>query len=403
MDVVTLESQKVDTEWKWLQPISQELFQEKYMLQNEETVEEVFRGVAKEISSVENPVIREEIEEMFYNVMKTGEFIPGGRILSNARPDSPIKNYNNCFTIAVEDSMDGIFDALKEDAMISKVGGGVGFDISPVRPKGSTLTKGGEASGPISFLKIFNQSAKTIKTGGFRRPAHIALMDISHPDIKEFITVKQGDRNKELSNFNLSVKITDKFVHAYKNDEDWDLVFDGKIYETIKARELYDLITKDANGNIDSFEQTLIYDSFPFNIKLKFQDSMEKTMQYTEELNSSIAAPKVSYENQIALMKCNDQVKEKAIQKLKEIKGKNDDSFLKAKNYLEGLLRIPFGIIRTEPILQVALELKKEIILFKETNQFPDISSDNLVDLMIYCKSNFEIIYLTDMSISNFS
>ncbi len=246
MDVITLESQNTDTEWKWLQSISKELFQEKYMLQNEKTVEEVFRGVAKEVASVESPVIREEIEEVFYDVMKTGEFIPGGRILSNARPNSPIKNYNNCFTIAIEDSMEGIFNALKEDAMISKVGGGVGFDISPIRPKGAGLGKGGEASGPISFLKIFNQSAKTIKTGGFRRAAHIALMDVSHPDIKEFITVKKGDQNKELSNFNLSVKMTDKFVEAYKNDDDWDLVFDGNVYETVKAQELYNLIAKNA-------------------------------------------------------------------------------------------------------------------------------------------------------------
>ena len=169
MDTTMLESRNIDTEWKWLQSISRELFREKYMLQNESTVDEVFRGVAKEISSVENPIIREEIEEKFYNVMKDGDFIPAGRILSNARPNSPIKNYNNCFTIAIEDSMDGIYDALKEDALISKVGGGVGFDISSIRPKGSPLTKGGEASGPISFLKIFNQSAKTIKTGGARR------------------------------------------------------------------------------------------------------------------------------------------------------------------------------------------------------------------------------------------
>jgi len=246
MEVLAMESNKVDTEWKWLQSISEELFKEKYMLQNEKTINEVFLGVANEISSVENPVIQEEIRDKFYNAMKDGEFIPGGRILSNARPNSPIKNYNNCFTIAIEDSMEGIFDSLKEDALISKVGGGVGFDISNIRPKGSSLTKGGEASGPISFLKIFNQSAKTIKTGGFRRAAHIALMDVSHPDIEEFITIKQGDRNKELSNFNLSVKMTDEFVNAYKNDDLWELKFDGKVYKTMHAKELYDLIVKNA-------------------------------------------------------------------------------------------------------------------------------------------------------------
>jgi ribonucleoside-diphosphate reductase alpha chain len=157
-----------------------------------------------------------------------------------------MKNYNNCFTIDVEDSLEDIYESLREDAVISKMGGGVGFDISKLRPKGDRLSRGGESSGVVSFLRIFDQSAKTIMTGGQRRSAHIALLDISHPDIEEFITVKQGDKNKELTQFNISVKITDEFISSVENDGDFDLSFGGKVYKTVKARDLYDKLSRNA-------------------------------------------------------------------------------------------------------------------------------------------------------------
>jgi ribonucleoside-diphosphate reductase alpha chain len=231
---------------KWMQPISKEIFEMKYMLHNEKNPEDVFRNIAAEIASAEKPEKQQEWEGKFYDEISTGRLIPAGRILANARPDSPMKNYNNCFTIDIDDSMEGIYDSLKEDAMISKMGGGVGFDISRLRPKGDRLSGGGESSGVISFLRIFDQSAKTIMTGGQRRSAHIALLDISHPEIEDFITIKQGDTNKELTQFNISVKITDKFIEAVNRDDDWDLVFDGKVYKTQKARDLYNLLAKNA-------------------------------------------------------------------------------------------------------------------------------------------------------------
>ena len=229
--------------FEFKQPISESLFFRKYGLHGESKAEEVFMGVAEDISSVEND---KKWKDIFYNAMISGEFIPAGRILANARPDSPMKNLNNCFTLDIEDSMEGIFDALKEDALISKMGGGVGFNASKLRPKGAPISKGGESSGVMSFLEIFDASAKSIHTGGGRRSAHIAILNIDHPDIEEFITYKQGDENKRLTQFNISVGITDKFIDAVKNDEDWDLVFEGKVYKTIKARELYDKITKHA-------------------------------------------------------------------------------------------------------------------------------------------------------------
>lgn len=229
---------------KFEQNISEQIFRQKYMLHNEDSIEDVFKKVAEEIANIEKN--KNEWSEKFYNIMSDGSFIPGGRILANARIDSKMKNYNNCFVIGIEDSMEGIFDSLKEDALISKMGGGVGFNISKLRPKEALLSKGGESSGPISFLRIFDASGKTIQTGGYRRSAKICILNVDHPDIEEFITCKQGDKNNTLTGFNLSVGITDKFVKAVEDDKDWDLKFNNKIYKTVKAKDLYNLITKNA-------------------------------------------------------------------------------------------------------------------------------------------------------------
>ena len=234
-------------QWIWQQQISKEIFEQKYCLNGEKSAEEVFRGVAAEIASVEkDAALRSQWEDIFYGELVSGRLQPAGRILANARPSSSMKNYNNCFTIDIEDSLEGIYDSLKEDATISKMGGGVGFDISKLRPRNAKLSNGGESSGIISFLRIFDQSAKTIMTGGQRRSAHIALLDISHPEIEDFITAKKGEQNKELTQFNISVKITDAFVKAVKDDADWNLTFGGKVYRTVKARYLYDLLAKNA-------------------------------------------------------------------------------------------------------------------------------------------------------------
>ena len=237
----------MNTQWIWQQAISEEIFEQKYCLSGEKSVEEVFRGVAAEIASVEgSPAARERWEAAFYDELVSGRLQPAGRILANARPASPMKNYNNCFTIDIEDDLEKIYDSLKEDAIISKMGGGVGFDISKLRPRKARLSHGGESSGVISFLRIFDQSAKTIMTGGQRRSAHIALLDVSHPEIEDFITAKKGEENKELTQFNISVKITDAFIAAVKADADWNLVHGGKVYKTVKARYLYDLLARNA-------------------------------------------------------------------------------------------------------------------------------------------------------------
>lgn len=220
------------------QDISKKIFKTKYMIHEEKNEDEVFKEIANEIGNNEEEKIN------FYNEIKHGRLIPAGRILANARSYSKLKNYLNCFVISIKDSMEGIFDALKEDAIISKMGGGVGFNISSLRPKNDVLSTGGTASGPVSFLKIFDRSASIIHTGGHRRAAHLAVLNVNHPDIEEFITCKQGDNNKELTQFNLSVGITDEFISCLEENGDWVLQFEGKPYKTVKAKSLYNKIVK---------------------------------------------------------------------------------------------------------------------------------------------------------------
>jgi ribonucleoside-diphosphate reductase alpha chain len=237
----------------FLQKISSELFSQKYMINGETDPDQVFKDIAEEIARPEKPNIRLQVQKAFEDIMTQGYFIPGGRILANARSYGHLKsrNYNNCFTIDIEDHMEGIYHSVYEDAMISRMGGGVGFDVSKLRPEGSKTTNGGEASGPISFLRVFDASADTISSGGHRRAAHIALLDIDHPDILKFITVKQGDKEKKLSKFNISVRITDAFMQAVDNDEDWQLKFGGVVYQTLKAREIYQALVRNAYTHND--------------------------------------------------------------------------------------------------------------------------------------------------------
>ena len=229
------------------QKISKEIFIQKYLLNGESSPEQALADIAEEISSVEkNKKLRDFWKKQFFEEMINRRFLPAGRILANARPYSKLKNYGNCFVIPINDSLDSIYTALKEDALISGTGGGVGLNCSALRPKDAAISKGGGSSGPMSFLEVFDSSAKTIRNGGGRRSAHIAIMDVSHPDIEEFITYKQGDTNKRLQRFNISVGISQEFLDALEKDADWNLVFDGKVYKTLRARDLFNKIAEHA-------------------------------------------------------------------------------------------------------------------------------------------------------------
>ena len=204
----------------------------------------MFKRIAKEIAIPEELYSSKEeaaqVEKEFFDMMVSLDFLPGGRTIANA--GTPVKNLANCFVIPVEDNMEGIFDAVKKASLIQKRGGGVGYCFSTLRPKGSWV-KGcsGVASGPISFMKVFDVMCSTIMQGN-RRGAQMATFHVSHPDIIDFVTAK--DDLTQLTNFNISVMIDDKFMKAVENDDTYDLIdpHTNKVAETVNARELYDKI-----------------------------------------------------------------------------------------------------------------------------------------------------------------
>ncbi|MBR4666779.1 MAG: adenosylcobalamin-dependent ribonucleoside-diphosphate reductase, partial [Lentisphaeria bacterium] len=228
--------------------ISYEIWSKKYRYQGSDEVardnspEDTFRRVAHAIAANEQD--KEKWEREFYSILSGYKFLPGGRIIANAGTARSEVTMFNCFVMnKIDDSIDGIFETVKESAMTQKQGGGVGFDFSTIRPSGSNI-KGCEAnaSGPLSFMQVLDATCRTIMSAGQRRGAQMGIMRCDHPDIEKFITAKSN--NAALQRFNLSVASTSKFIEAVKADAPWDLVFNGKVYKTVKARELWELIMR---------------------------------------------------------------------------------------------------------------------------------------------------------------
>ena len=221
-----------------------------------ETPEQMFRRVAQHIAKAEknygNKTIEEinRWEEIFFDMMADAKFLPNSPTLMNA--GRPLGQLAACFVLPVEDSMEGIFGALHHAALIHKSGGGTGFAFSRLRPKNSAVgTTGGVASGPVSFMKIFNTATEQVKQGGTRRGANMAILRVDHPDIMEFIFSKEDSR--ELNNFNISVGVSDQFMQAVAKDEDYDLIDprDQKKVGTLHAAEVYQTLVTQAWKNGD--------------------------------------------------------------------------------------------------------------------------------------------------------
>jgi ribonucleoside-diphosphate reductase alpha chain len=210
-----------------------------------ESPKELFERVALAVSAAESNfqsrLSREEVEENFFQMMNKLEFIPNSPTLMNA--GTSLGQLSACFVLPVEDSIDGIFESLKNMARIHQTGGGTGFDFSGLRPTGDLVsTTKGSASGPVSFMSIFNQATGVIVQGGRRRGANMGILRCDHPDIEDFIEAKIQEGS--FSNFNLSVGITDEFMKAVQDNGDFDLVNPRtkEKVRSIKARALFDLM-----------------------------------------------------------------------------------------------------------------------------------------------------------------
>jgi ribonucleoside-diphosphate reductase alpha chain len=241
-------------------PIAEQMWDMKYRYKEYDgtpldlTVQDTWTRIAKHLAEAEedfftydeNGIIdysnRMHWEESFYRALESFKFIPAGRINAGAGTGGRKVTLFNCFVMGtLEDSLPGIYDGLKDAVLTMQQGGGIGYDFSTLRPKGAEV-KGvaSDSSGPLTFMDVWDSSCRTIMSAGVRRGAMMATMRCDHPDIEDFISAKRDPARLRM--FNMSVLVTDKFMAAVKNNEKFDLEFNGKVYKTINAKSLWDKI-----------------------------------------------------------------------------------------------------------------------------------------------------------------
>jgi len=235
-----------------LSALSQEIWDMKYRLKTasgepvDKTIAESWRRIAHALAAAEpesapNSKSRSSIESSFFEALSDFRFLPAGRIQAGAGTDRNVTLFN-CFVMGtIPDDLGGIFEHLKEAALTLQQGGGIGYDFSTLRPRGAVVHGiGADASGPISFMDVWDAMCRTIMSAGSRRGAMMATLACDHPDIEAFVTAKQEPGR--LSMFNLSVLVSDAFMQAVREDQPWELVFDGTVYRTLQARDLWNRI-----------------------------------------------------------------------------------------------------------------------------------------------------------------
>jgi ribonucleoside-diphosphate reductase alpha chain len=228
-------------------PISQQIWDMKYRLKGHDghvvdgTIADSWRRVARCLAAPEREP--ERYEQRFFEAMEDFRFLPAGRILSGAGSGRRVTLFN-CFVMGdIPDDMSGIFEHLKQAALTMQQGGGIGYDFSTLRPKGAPVKGvGADASGPLSFMDVWDAMCRTIMSAGSRRGAMMAVMRCDHPDIEAFIEAKREPGRLRM--FNLSVLVSDAFIRAVREDQAWELSFGGVVYKSLKARELWDKIMR---------------------------------------------------------------------------------------------------------------------------------------------------------------
>ncbi len=228
-------------------PIAEQIWDMKYRLKDasgaaiDSSVQDTWRRVARDLAGVEKDP--SAWEPKFYAALEGFQFLPAGRIIAGAGTGRSVTLFN-CFVMGtIPDSMGGIFDALREAALTMQQGGGIGYDFSTIRPRGAEV-KGvaADASGPLSFMDVWDAMCRTIMSAGSRRGAMMATLRCDHPDIEAFIEAKRDPARLRM--FNLSVLVTDPFMDAVKADGPWDLVHGGRVYKTLQARDLWNRIMR---------------------------------------------------------------------------------------------------------------------------------------------------------------
>ena len=236
---------------QFLAPISKEIWERKYRfnggngLDADTSLDATFWRVARAAAAIEKggKRVQDKWAAAFHEAMADFGFLPAGRILAGAGTGRDVTLFN-CFVLGkIEDDLSSIFDAVKEAALTMQAGGGIGHDFSTLRPKGALVKSiGADASGPVSFMDVWDAMCRTIMSAGHRRGAMMATLRCDHPDIEDFIAAKADA--KRLRNFNLSVLVTDAFMAAVRDGKPWDLVFDGTVYKTVAARDLWDRLMR---------------------------------------------------------------------------------------------------------------------------------------------------------------
>ncbi|WP_425043373.1 adenosylcobalamin-dependent ribonucleoside-diphosphate reductase [Primorskyibacter sp. S87] len=226
-------------------PIAEQIWDMKYRFKEadgtpiDQTVEDSWRRIARDLAKVEADPAK--WEENFYSALEDFKYLPAGRITAGAGTARQVTLFN-CFVMGtIPDSMGGIFDMLKEAALTMQQGGGIGYDFSTIRPRGAdVMGVAADASGPLSFMDVWDAMCRTIMSAGSRRGAMMATMRCDHPDVEQFISAKSDPARLRM--FNMSVLVTDDFMEAVKADGPWELQFDGKVYHTVQARDLWNRI-----------------------------------------------------------------------------------------------------------------------------------------------------------------